>query len=1137
MALLLPSVGSIAQTATQNYVRTRTLRSYVKTSALLDQYTPLKDSVMTTIQYIDGLGRPSQTVQVKGSTGLKDVVQPVAYDAFGREAIKYQPYASPSSDGSYKTNAISTELSNFYNPAPGGTSGTQQSNGIVYSPNPYSLTSFESSPLNRVTEQGAPGTPWQPVAGSTSGHTVKMVYTTNNLTAITNANSFIATLYNATINSDLSRTLTVGNSQGNYYQPGQLNVTVSYDENWTSGKPGSTEEYKDKEGRVVLRRTFNLVGTTVEVLSTYYVYDNLGNLAFVLSPMSNGDAGITSAANLAVLNSYCYQYQYDQRNRPIQKRLPGKDWEYMIYNKLDQVVATQDGVQRAKSTQEWTFTKYDGQGRVAYWGIYQYPGSVAGTSYRAALQTTMNGETVLWETQQATGTGYNGTAWPHANITRYLQLNYYDNYTFPGNPYVPTVSGTVTAPVGLLTASKTAVLLPDGTYGSMLWSVSYYDTKGRQIQKLRQHYLGGEAGLNNNNYDEVNDSYDFTGALTASIRHHYVAGAQTLITSTSYTYDHMGRKLQTKEAIATGTNALPIPTILSQAIYNEVGQLKTKRLHSANNGASYLQDIGYTYNERGWLQQSSAPLFAMQLKYNNGTTPQFNGNITSQLWGTPGSLGKTYTYSYDKLNRLTAGISNEGYSEQAIDYDLNGNIRHLTRQVNPAYTYTYSGNQLQTVSGITTGTYTYDLNGNAKYDAHTGKTTTVYNLLNLPSTITATGLNLTYTYNAAGQKLRKNNGTINTEYIGGIQYENGTIIFVQTEEGRALKSGANYIYEYSLTDHLGNTRLSFDQNSATVLKQQDDYFPFGMEISRGSVVSPKNNYLYNKKELQSETGLYDYGARFYDPVIARWTTPDPLSEKLPGWSPYNYVLNNPMKLFDPDGLFPFSVTIRAFAPPGSFSGTGFNDDKRGFSASSDASSRLSQTTTIDPTSGQVEGGHVTSTGTHFLGIPVGNAENFSSEGAVDRITTSGTGDDHTLSVDQHLTGSDPAGLKLAPSVLLNSSIRLTENDKAGYLDANVSLTSKGFPTSEAIIQDTGGKTLLLTGAASYGGLSDLIKNDPKQVASINVRISIDGKGNFTSVTYNGKTYSVAAWNKAQQAAPAGPHHNYGKQNIQGQTEQ
>jgi len=65
-----------------------------------------------------------------------------------------------------------------------------------------------------------------------------------------------------------------------------------------------------------------------------------------------------------------------------------------------------------------------------------------------------------------------------------------------------------------------------------------------------------------------------------------------------------------------------------------------------------------------------------------------------------------------------------------------------------------------------------------------------------------------------------------------------------------------------------------------------------MEINN-SVLSPKNEYLYNKKELQEETQTYDYGARFYDPVIARWNTIDPLSELSRRWSPYNYVENNP----------------------------------------------------------------------------------------------------------------------------------------------------------------------------------------------------------------------------------------------------
>jgi RHS repeat-associated protein len=238
---------------------------------------------------------------------------------------------------------------------------------------------------------------------------------------------------------------------------------------------------------------------------------------------------------------------------------------------------------------------------------------------------------------------------------------------------------------------------------------------------------------------------------------------------------------------------------------------------------------------------------------------------------------------------------------EQIAYDLMGNITQLTRGGTGGGTlnYTaYTGNQLNTVTGYSPRTYAYDPNGNATTDGNTKAIQ--YNLLNLPQTVTQSGTTLaTYTYDATGQKLRNSGSDGNWDYIGGIVYHNNTIAFIQTEEGRIANN--------SVQDHLGNNRVSIDayNNTARVI-QEDEYYSFGLRKPTGGYdLSNNNRYLYNGKEIQTDlANQYDYGARFYDPVIARWNVIDPKAEQMRRYSPYNFSFDNPIRFEDPDGMGP-----------------------------------------------------------------------------------------------------------------------------------------------------------------------------------------------------------------------------------------
>jgi len=827
-----------APSSGQNYI----MRAKVKVPGItgesqLNSILDDKEKVQLSIQYLDGLGREMQAIQQQGSPLGNDLIIPTIYDSLGRQAKQFLPYASTgTADGSYRSSAVSEQQS-FYGSPPTGVVSIPSGSGQVA----FSETKFEASHLNRAVQQGFPGADWK-IGGS---HTQKKGY------GINGANEVRIWTVTST-----------GATGTTYYPKARL-----YTDTLTDEDGYKTITYTDFDRHILLKKVQDVSG----YLSTYYVYDELNNLRYVIPP---GFTATSFAESDTDFDRFLYGYKYNGNRQVIEKKLPGKGWEYMVYSKRKKLLMSQDAVQRSKAPQEWTIFKYDQLGRLVLTGIYSHSGSTANTSYRDAQQTAADANSNPWETSLSTGTGYTANSYP-TSWGQTLSINYFDDYTIPGKTSTYNATQTVTSRTqGLATGSKVNIL---GT-SDMLLTVNYYDEPGRLLESISDNHLGGT--------DRVVNTWNFSDELTASTRTHNTPGGSASI-ATRYEYDHMGRKLKTYEQINSDPEVL-----LSELAYNEVGQVYTKSLHNS------LQTVTHAYNSRGWLTDKSAPLFAMQLKYNNGTYPRYNGNITNQLWGTAGSLANTFTYTYDPLNRLLAGDTGAGKYEKDISYDVMGNIISLNRDTTGVQTYSYAGNRLSSVSGGASRSYTYDVNGNALTD---GANTLTFNYLNLPATVSG-GVSITYTYDALGRKLKKvSSGTI-TDYISGIQYTGGAIDFIQTEEGLARKVGSNYSYEYALTDHLGNNRLTFDIYSSAARKiQRDNYYPFGKTFA-SYTIGTRNNYLYNGKELQEGLAQYDFHARFYDPITGRWNVVDPMAEKYSLISPYNYTLNNPIRYIDPTGM-------------------------------------------------------------------------------------------------------------------------------------------------------------------------------------------------------------------------------------------
>ncbi|WP_046758051.1 DUF6443 domain-containing protein [Kordia jejudonensis] len=787
-------------------------------------------------------------------TVIEDIVTPIVYDADGRKTKEYLPYADETLAKFTRENIAISRVNNYYS-----NTYSEDFNGTL---NPYSEKNLEASPLARILEQGAPGTDWKVDASADTDHTIKFEYETN---AVDEVAYYTVTFAGG--NTEAPQLQYNG-----AYAEEQLYKNITKDENWnptqTHLKDHTTEEFKNKSGQLLLKRNYD----QDQEHDTFYIYDDFGNLTYVLSPKASEAIKVANyviAQN--ILDELCYQYKYDGRNRLVEKKIPGKGWGYIIYDTLDRPVLMQDANQRNKSPKQWLFTKYDHFGRVAYTGLY------TNNSTRTAVQNTIDTQNVVSETRTVGITiigdadaYYSNTTFPNTDI-QVLTVNYFDDYPKEIDAVIPnpinfTLAGTTHTISNftrtLATGSKVRIL------DSNQWIISatYYDDKKRPI-------YAGSHNAYLYTLDIVKTALDFSGKVLETESLHTKGNNVAIKINDFFTYDHASRLLTQTQSINNG-----ITELIVNNSYDALGQLVNKKVGgsvaSEAEASTGLQSVDYKYNVRGWLKQINDvenledDLFSFELSYNTtktATNPLYNGNISETLSRTANDAATTrrgYGYTYDALNRLkgakgivhifgTLFASHVHYNEGGIQYDKNGNILRLNRKKTTNdyidfLFYNYDiGNKLVSVDdnsggpevlegfkdGNTIGDdYTYDANGNMLKDLNKGIGTTAtdgikYNHLNLPTQIVFDNdpnKSIYYLYDATGVKQSKvvaDNGNYTvTYYAGNFIYESNSageeLKFFNHSEGYAQPNNTGrFDYVYQFKDHLGNIRVSYSDTN------------------------------------------------------------------------------------------------------------------------------------------------------------------------------------------------------------------------------------------------------------------------------------------------------------------------------------
>lgn len=651
-----------------NYLRTRQAYGPINDIGVFNGAgnSAVKESTL----YLDQLGRPLQTVNRQESPTGIDIVEPIFYDSYGREQLKYLQYAQTTglntTDGKFKLNPFADQDYYFKN------TYKDASNQLMYAGEQvfYSRTEFEVSTLNRVLKTFSPGNSWAGSYNPSNPLTEKGVSTLNlintladNVRIWTIANDTLTYDFNNEVNANLK--LPVSSSS---YGDGKLFKVVTINEHGNV-----TVLYKDEGDRIILKKVqlgsipSNYSGYD-GFLCTYFVYNELDQLRFVISPNAVEAAKNNWIVSADVANNLCFRQVFDGEGHLIARKNPASGWEYLIYDTRDRLVFKQDANLRSKPQPQWFATLYDGLNRPVSTGIMTFTGnrdnlqqtvttqttapgspntslqvdmilsSVSSGNYQAIRSIILEdgfesgigqeflGEIVAGpggedgETTVLDGVVVNKNPIPSGSNFIGLQATYYDDYDWTNKIYSTVDNNKLdagnnlypldlpTTPFkqtsGLITGEKQRVLEDPDNLSAGPWLFTV-NFFDSQMKKIQIRRDTYKGGE-----EVLTNRYDFSGKLLCSyVLSNQPAGSPEAIrVKTNLEYDHAGRLREVWKTLNDENTKVQIV----RHEYDDLGNLKRKELgrkidpQAGNHTNVPVETLDYRYNVRGWMKGINA---------------------------------------------------------------------------------------------------------------------------------------------------------------------------------------------------------------------------------------------------------------------------------------------------------------------------------------------------------------------------------------------------------------------------------------------------------------------------------------------------------------------------------------------------